>query len=776
MSALNDLLRLYQHLGFPPIDMPPSLFDDVDSREPTPSLRDVDLDSFHEHGKNKEQTSPFLQLPNDLFRCVMDYLDRESAWSLKRVCKGMSTSKAINELLYRYPLQLNDVKDIRLGDWNYRPLGQARWNALKSSINDKNRHYVQKLALSHWCSIGDFKWIEENLPSLTSLDLSAIKDFVWTPEETWTWKALSEACPKLFARLEELEVSNWADYTAHSRIEYSYAYNDYRFKQQFRLSRRRDGGSVAKTIFPLCKKLKTLAIRERYSGFHTWNEWEVHQRVCCLIDGIKNYCPPTLTKLRVHDYAPYRSLFSTDASTWSNIKVVEIGLYSWMEDRRDRDVIGPIPYRITQGHHHREEEEAFDDKTYDDCKRIHMELGNNVVQGAGASFEDLLKSLRNITHKYPSVTIKPIDTLRDITLHPFHLVNVNQRRQHGNTQQQNAQQQPDPVANVEIQEALQWLAEKCGWRPILAWDSMMCDVFPANLEPSRSFLPKEEVLSRIKAMIATLRSLDIPIRISIGDRTNSCPSSGLDGNLYFGDYKTFIGEGENKRELLAPTQAGFNLAGIAHMVDELTIQYAGDVPGVHGWLRQSRNPTDAEKVLIDRELRGWRRFWERYARLFTNLKKLTTNVPIGIYNDWGQCGGLRELLGDERWEMLEVEEKGGDFGFFGSYFPFTSLRYSHLRRRTRLKFVQRVFFRQDTKPLHLSPKHPHLEDKEREALEITDEDIDTPEGLAEHRFWPAEQDQEKVKEFGEKRKANDIDGEDGNGEAEGPAQKKAKSD
>jgi hypothetical protein len=258
MSALHDLLRLYEHLGFPPVDMPSSPFDDMDSREPTPSLRDLDLGPFREHERNKEQTSPFLQLPNDLFRCVMDYLDRESAWSLKRVCKGMSTSKAIDELLYRYPLQLNDVKEIRLGDWNYRPTGQSRWNGLKSSINDRNRHHVHKLALSHWCSIADFKWIDENLPSLTSLDLSAIKDFVWTPGETWTWKALTEACPKLFARLEELEVSNWADYTAHARIEYSYAYNDYRFKQQFRLSRRRDGGSVAKMVFPLCKKLKTL--------------------------------------------------------------------------------------------------------------------------------------------------------------------------------------------------------------------------------------------------------------------------------------------------------------------------------------------------------------------------------------------------------------------------------------------------------------------------------------------------------------------------------------
>lgn len=268
--------------------------------------------------------------------------------------------------------------------------------------------------MSHWASIADFVWIEENLPALTSLDISAIKDFVWTPEEIWTWKELAEACPKLFARLEEIEVSNWADYTAHSRIEYSYSYNDYRFKQKFRMSRRRekDGGSVAKMIFPGCTKLKTLAIREPYSGFHTWNEWEVHQRVCCLVDGVSRYCPSSMTKLRVRDYAPYRSLFSTDASTWSNLSDIEIGLYSWMEDRRDRDVIGPIPYRITQGHHHRDEEEAFDDDTFNDCKRDHMTLGNHVVQGVGASFEDLLQSLRAITEKYPNVNIKPISTLR----------------------------------------------------------------------------------------------------------------------------------------------------------------------------------------------------------------------------------------------------------------------------------------------------------------------------------------------------------------------------
>lgn len=211
--------------------------------------------------------SPLLKLPDDIFKCVMDYLDGSAAWSLKRLCKGMANSTTVNQLLYKYPIQLSDVRDIRLGDWKYRSIGLIRWLSFKESINDSNRNHVQKLAMSHWASIDDFRWIQDNLPSLVSLDISAIKDFVWTPEETWTWKMLAEACPKLFARLEELEVANWADYTAHSRIEYSYSYNDYRFKQKFRISRRRDGASVAPMIFPMCKNLKTLAIRERYSGF-----------------------------------------------------------------------------------------------------------------------------------------------------------------------------------------------------------------------------------------------------------------------------------------------------------------------------------------------------------------------------------------------------------------------------------------------------------------------------------------------------------------------------
>jgi hypothetical protein len=499
----------------------------------------------------------------------------------------------------------------------------------------------------------------------------------------------------------------------------------------------------------------------------SWNEWEVHQRVCCLVDGVQKYCPDSMTKLRVHDYAPYRSLFSTDATAWSRLTDVEIGIYSWMEDRRERDVIGPIPYRITAGNHHREEENAFDDKTFEECRRNHMDLGTNVVQSVSASFEDLLQSLQTISKKYPKINIKPIHNLHNITLHPFHLVNVMQRRSifAHLPPPNNPVPLIDPVSNQEVQHALRWLAQKCRWKPILAWDSMMCDVFPANLEPGRTFLPKADVLSRISAMVAGLRRLDIPIRISIGDRANMSPSSGLDGSLYFGDYKTFVGEGDDKHEVLLPTQASFNLSCIASMVDELTIQYPIDVPGVSGWLSANERPTPSEDALMQRERTGWRRFWTRYASQFKNLKKLTASIPRAMFDDWGKTE-LASLLADERWQMLEVEDWNGEYGFFDNSFPFSSsplLRHS-MRKHGYVKFVQRVFFRLDNQPLTKPDVLPQLAHLAPDDGEITDEHIaDIPRPA--HRFWPKDDGMAKRKreaqdkdDLGAKRRRLELEG------------------
>ena len=300
-----------------------------------------------------------------------------------------------------------------------------------------------------------------------------------------------------------------------------------------------------------------------------------------------------------------------------------------MDRERDREIVGLIPSRIAPGHHHRDEEEAFDDKTFEDCKHNHMQLGQNVVgSGSSTSFEDILHSLRTITAMYPHIHVKPIGSLRNIVLNPFQLVNVTQRRGYGSTmtalsvQNQNANAQiANLISNKDLQGSLRWLAEKYDWQPVLLWDNMMCDVFPDNLEPLRTLLPKGDIISRILHMIKALKSLNIPIRISIGDRSNTCNGSGLDGSLYFGDFKTHVGD--ERQEILATTQARFSLTSIAPFVDELTIQYPVDVPGVAGW-RMHKRPTEEETKLLVREMRGWRS--KCIVQLFQCLKCLHQSV------------------------------------------------------------------------------------------------------------------------------------------------------
>ncbi|CAI6273885.1 unnamed protein product [Periconia digitata] len=698
----------------------------------------------------KQQHSPLLRLPKDVFKCVLDHLDRDDAWSLKRLCRGFADSQAVGEALYRHPIQWEDVQNIKLHEWRYRPTGQARWQRFVDSITDANRHYVLKIAMTHWCSIADFQWMEKNLPNLASLDLSAIKDFVWTPEETWTWKELAAACPKLLERLKELEVTNWADYSVHSSVEYNYSWNDYRFKQKFRMSRRRDGGSVARMIFPQCKKLETLAIRERHSGYQTWNEWEVHQRVCCLADGITQNCPPTLHKLRVYDYTPFRCLVSFSEFTWSNISNVEIDLYKWIDERKDRALSHGLPLRVTQGFLRRPEEDEFIDKAYDQCSRNHMDLGAHIIQSTGGTFEDLLQSVRTIATIYPHITVKPVTIPGVVELQPFQLVALNQNHRRLGI----APGAPPPVdvtAKPEMQDILRWLAAQWHFKPIFVWGHLMCDAFPENLEPSgfmmgkpppRPTIQKDDVLLRIFGMAVIFRTLNIPIRVSIGHRSNPSSPHGIDGSLLFGDFKTLVGQGLDRRELILPSQASFNLSNIAHMIDELIIEYPFDVPGViNSWTRDS-SLRAVEESLFEREMVGWRRFWARYARQMKNLKKLTVHIPSKIYRDWGRCKGLHELLADDRWQMLEVKTKGSTFISLEDV-PLGGL----VPRSTRVPFVQRVFFRTDDAPLHhLQFTNPSLTSKERDETPITEEELDFDDTKGQpHRFFAELPDDRGVK-------------------------------
>jgi hypothetical protein len=129
--------------------------------------------------------------------------------------------------------------------------------------------------------------------------------------------------------------------------------------------------------------------------------------------------------------------------------------------------------------------------------------------------------------------------------------------------------------------------------------------------------------------------------------------------------------------------------------------------------------------------------------------------------------------------MLDIDEKSvEDAGFFAGYFPpLSSLRYGLARKRPRMRFVQRVFFRQDNAEVVLGGGQVRVTNDEGEERQISDEDIKTITDRRPHRFWPREvvevssnpkpsannvngdgKDTAETKATGEKRKAGDETG------------------
>ena len=257
-------------------------------------------------------------------------------------------------------------------------------------------------------------------------------------------------------------------------------------------------------------------------------------------------------------------------------------------------------------------------------------------------------------------------------------------------------------------------------------------------------------------MVINLHSLSIPIHISIGDRKSTCHTASPDGSLYFGDFKDLIGDADPKQEILRPTRASFNLMHIAAMIDELTIQYPMCVPGISGIQLAAKRPTPAEIALMRREMIGWRRFWTRYASHLKNLKKVTVKVPSSIYADWAQSD-FASLLSNPSWDVLDVDDHYPDTSFFGTSYP---VRY----RRSRKRWVRKVFFRLNDDALPLLPRHPELSDAQRDVVEIPDHMIQDR-TVSEHRFWPKKQVKRKSvedeKDASVKRRKVDAEDEEG---------------
>jgi len=239
----------------------------------------------------------------------------------------------------------------------------ADWQKLMEVVNKKNRHTVRRLAISHWSTTEDIRWIEQNLPCLEELDVSDVMD--GAPEDAWTWDIFVQVCPKLLARLTKLTVRNWTDtsYHAGTITELRDPHNG----DQESLVRRRgraapavhgggltlggftgpkmvgnyrcdDGGSVVATVLRACSNnLKTLAVRGDYRR-ESFSIGEVdaeraHAWLCGFSDRISEWAPKSLECVVLHQTLPSLSnlILELKASgKLPNLKTVSVDFDRWL--------------------------------------------------------------------------------------------------------------------------------------------------------------------------------------------------------------------------------------------------------------------------------------------------------------------------------------------------------------------------------------------------------------------------------------------------------------
>lgn len=287
------------------------------------------------------------------------------------------------------------------------------------------------------------------------------------------------------------------------------------------------------------------------------------------------------------------------------------------------------------------------------------------------------------------------------------------------------------------------------------WEKLMSDVFPDNLDHYQETVTKSDILTRVQNMVSTLKSLDIPVRLSLSASVANAGSR-YDGHFMFGDHKFFVEEGEGEdavqREVIAASQARCNLSKIAGLVDELIIQYSFQVPNLAG-LQRGKRAIEAENRMMEREKRAWLIFWKRYALKFHNLKKLTVMAPLELYEDWfDRSPDFRELFANDKWQMLDNDGKVSfDHSGFEGVLPFTLFKPHSVKRRPRIRFAQRVLFRLNDSPLEFKMDSSAEEDLESPSIDF--EEILPKETLPRHIFSPMKP---PTSNPSQKRKVGDV--------------------
>ncbi|KAF2758713.1 hypothetical protein EJ05DRAFT_476025 [Pseudovirgaria hyperparasitica] len=630
---------------------------------------------------HQEQYKPaLLGLPNDVFGIIVTDLDRSTLARLRRTCQGLYASSLLEQAVYRNPITIEDWDDSTLAQWEFSSAGRSRWEQFKDSVNDRNRNYVQSMAVSHWSSLDDFTWIEQNLPQVTTLDLSDVRDFVWNVDpdkyrldNIWSWTELAETCLALFLRTTHLKLFDWTDFNVHEKIRYRYSSKCVPAGSPFRLSRRESPqgihtGSVADILNKICPRLERLSLTCASSPSE-WGQDSVHDYICTLVDPIIKHAPSTLKHIQLRNVsAPLRTLISRLAQGLATTESLSItvGLGNWMQwscERMKQGVYSPLTRQPRSG------AVVFRQYPIENCDRDHESEARRIVDESTKSFGDFLRHMALVREEDPKVLIGSHDRLDDLAVCPINLVDAFEP----------SLGEADVFEDAKALESIHWLRERMGWRPTFSWDTFMEDGFPHaerwKLYPVQSRTFADDIMDKVAYLFQNLRKHGVPVSLRIGYDYQGGQGPYVKSEFFRPmQASSAWNRKDSGSKLWRQCEARFGLSHIADMVDELTIGYQFNTPGFMQAHRR-RVPLDPRELnVLTRESDGWRKFWARYATRLRNLKKLRVVIPRIIFEDWAMSPALQALFADDSWDMLDLDHEVRSLG-------------------TRAVFVKRIFFR-----------------------------------------------------------------------------------
>ncbi|KAF2270207.1 hypothetical protein CC78DRAFT_611865 [Lojkania enalia] len=431
------------------------------------------------------------------------------------------------------------------GKWHGYPSEKERWNAFRAAIDatPANQAYVKSIAVSHWMTLDDIKWIADSFPNLTRLDLSHLQHCIGFENRMPDWKLMARTLEE--SKHQVLKRLNWL----------------------------------------ACSSLQTLSIRGEYNLGHDLY-CDLHKSVCGLILGLSENLPETVRHIEARMSLPLLRFTLEELQNRTSVKTVGLDLGAWIQmyplrirdnvsdpDKKSRETQSAYSasyYQSTAGFRLGPRSPTKSQPRHPGCSidtSSNHEYIEYLLQQSRA--DTLGQMLGNLYDARPSrklkVKIVPITPEPQVgSTDPIHpLAFIQSPHEIASSIWEVGSQTSSLSRNLK--EVYDWLSEEFSWRPIFDWDWLM---LPEEMEStldtaySRELLENEQYLARIENQFQCLREAHIPVHLLIGRRD-------LHGSsLYWGwPYN----EGKWKQWL--NKRFDTNLSLIAGQIDSLSIFY-----------------------------------------------------------------------------------------------------------------------------------------------------------------------------------------------------------